>query len=361
MLGATRPAREPARAGGFGSRRTSQYEQRPSDDATLDRLLRRAAASRRPDDPLRFGAAPPTEDDDASDNDGAARPPLFVWRDGTDPRPVAGAPLAPVVSVSTHRRHTLVLFADRSVRSLAGLALKREAEVERVRPNVVVVANVADGIYGGLIAGLEVKDVRCRSVRVFDGVVVATSEAGNCYRSKDGAPLALLRVFADAGLFVEDAWPLAGGEILVAVASRPPAPVEAAPAATPPYAAPPPWAPRPRPAPAVPIDAPDASRRGVSGPLWDACSSTDVGLPAGRHDAYVALRPDWDALQDVARRDGEAASRALLLADDALRGAARPARRSGETMQSSSACSRTPRPSGLSRWDTWQNESHKMD
>ena len=35
----TRPAREPARAGGFGSRRTSQYEQRPSDDATLDRPI----------------------------------------------------------------------------------------------------------------------------------------------------------------------------------------------------------------------------------------------------------------------------------------------------------------------------------
>ena len=32
-----------------------------------------------------------------------------------------------------------------------------------------------------------------------------------------------------------------------------------------------------------------------------------------------APRPDWDALRDVARRDGEAASRALRLADDALR------------------------------------------
>ena len=37
-------------------------------------------------------------------------------------------------------------------------------------------------------------------------------------------------------------------------------------------------------------------------------------------DASVAApRPDWDALRDVARRDGEAASRALRLADDALR------------------------------------------
>ena len=123
--------------------------------------------------------------------------------------------------------------------------------------------------------------------------------------ARAGAPLELLRVFADAGLCVEDAWPLAGGEVLVAVASRPPAPVEAAPAAAPPYAAPPPWAPRPRPAPAAPIDAPDASRCGVSGPLWDACSSTYIpppaerplapgtpaeALPAGWHEAYVALR-----------------------------------------------------------------------
>ena len=116
MLGATRPAREPARAGGFGSRRTSQYEQRPSDDATLDRLLRRAAASRRPGDPLRFDAPP---GDDAMDVDDA-RPALFVWRAPPDehderrprrdakaprpeaPRPVTGAPLAPVVSVSTN-------------------------------------------------------------------------------------------------------------------------------------------------------------------------------------------------------------------------------------------------------------------
>ena len=83
---------------------------------------------------------------------------------------------------------------------------------------------------------LAAKGVRCRSARVFGGVVVATSEAGNVYRARAGAPLELLRVFADAGRCVEDAWPLTGGEILVAVASRPPAPVEAAPA-TPPYAA----------------------------------------------------------------------------------------------------------------------------
>ena len=457
----TRPAREPARAGGFGSRRTSQYEPRPSDDATLDRLLRRAAASRRPDDPLRFDAPP---GDDAMDVDDE-RPTLFVWRDGADPRPVPGAPPAPVVEVSTNGRYTILLFADGSVQSLAGfpyfarergpkdLALKREAKVEDVRPTAVVVAmaigrivaSAPDGVYQGLledirkggfrgfeggqwccgccaldaegrtvvlvdaagrahatvigkvwdgkdvvegatafracacgggygfflavggsifeyswrdggrtrrlpwphappveiacdhedrrlgeptvavarccdgsvvawVAGgdayevmsgdLAAKGVRCRSARVFGGVVVATSEAGNVYRARAGAPLELLRVFADAGLCVEDAWPLTGGEILVAVASRPPAPVEAAPAAAPPYAAPPPWAPRPRPAPAAPIDAPDASRCGVSGPLWDACSSTDEAppagssrsgtpaeaLPAGWHEAYVALR-----------------------------------------------------------------------
>ena len=144
----TRPAREPARAGGFGSRRTSQYEQRPSDDATLDRLLRRAAASRRPGDPLRFDAPP---GDDAMDVDDA-RPALFVWCDGADPRPVASAPPAPVVEVSTNGQYTLVLFADGSVRSLPGipyfarergpkeLALKREAKVEGVRPTAVVVA-----------------------------------------------------------------------------------------------------------------------------------------------------------------------------------------------------------------------------
>ena len=61
------PRASPARAGGFGSRRTSQYEPRPSDDATLDRLLRRAAASRRPDDPLRFDAPPPDGDDNVDD------------------------------------------------------------------------------------------------------------------------------------------------------------------------------------------------------------------------------------------------------------------------------------------------------
>ena len=168
-----------------------------------------------------------------------------------------------------------------------------------------VVAWVAGGdAYEVMSGDLAAKGVRCRSARVFGGVVVATSEAGNVYRARAGAPLELLRVFADAGLCVEDAWPLTGGEILVAVASRPPAPVEAAPAAAPPYAAPPPWAPRPRPAPAAPIDAPDASRCGVSGPLWDACSSTDEAppagssrprdageaLPAGWHEAYVALR-----------------------------------------------------------------------
>ena len=152
MLGATRPAREPARAGGFGSRRTSHYEQRPSDDATLDRLLRRAAASRRPGDPLRFDAPP---GDDAMDVDDE-RPTLFVWRappddhevtpagpreltiethdyeallaalesndkrrprrDAEAPRPVAGAPPAPVVEVSTNGQYMILLFADGSVR-----------------------------------------------------------------------------------------------------------------------------------------------------------------------------------------------------------------------------------------------------
>ena len=148
----TRPAREPARAGGFGSRRTSQYEPRPSDDATLDRLLRRAAASRRPDDPLRFDAPPGDDAMDVEDE----RPTLFVWRappddhderrprrDAEAPRPVTGAPPAPVVEVSTNGQYTIVLFADGSVRSLPGfpsfparergpeeLALKCEPKVE---------------------------------------------------------------------------------------------------------------------------------------------------------------------------------------------------------------------------------------
>ena len=83
----TRPAREPARAGGFGSRRTSQYQPRPSDDATRDRRLRRAAASRRPDDPLRFDAPP---GDDAMDVDDE-RPTLFVWRAPPDDHEVTPA------------------------------------------------------------------------------------------------------------------------------------------------------------------------------------------------------------------------------------------------------------------------------
>ena len=146
----TRPAREPARAGGFGSRRTSQYEQRPSDDATLDRLLRRAAASRRPDDPLRFDA-PPGDDATTTQADAGRAPPddhevtpagpreldrarayeaLLAAlesndkrrprRDAKPPRPVTGAPPAPVVEVSTNGRYTILLFADGSVRSLPG-------------------------------------------------------------------------------------------------------------------------------------------------------------------------------------------------------------------------------------------------
>ena len=95
------------------------------------------------------------------------RPTLFVWRDGADPRPVPGAPPAPVVEVSTNGRYTILLFADGSVRSLAGfpyfarergpeeLALKCEPKVECVRPTAVVVAMVlgknrrgaADGVY----------------------------------------------------------------------------------------------------------------------------------------------------------------------------------------------------------------------
>ena len=133
---------------------------------------------------------------------------------------------------------------------------------------------------------LAAKGVRCRSARVFGGVVVATSEAGNVYRARAGAPLELLRVFADAGLCAEDAWPLEGGEILVAVASRPPAPVEAAPAAAPP-AAPPPGR-RGRPAPAADRRAGRVART-RSGPLGTRNSSAEA-LPAGWHEAYVALR-----------------------------------------------------------------------
>ena len=114
------------------------------------------------------------------DNDDE-RPSLFVWRAPSedprrprppeDPRPVAGAPPAPVVEVSTNGQYTILLFADGSVRSLPrptgrrgarepeDLALKREAKVEAVRPTAVVVAMVqgkivasaADGIYQGLL------------------------------------------------------------------------------------------------------------------------------------------------------------------------------------------------------------------
>jgi len=420
-LQGSRSAREPARAGGFGSRRSWQGagRRRLSEDATLDNLLRRAAASRGPGDPLRFDAPPTDEAEDA-----AARPTLFVWRDGADPTPrsparrtrpapVTGAPDTPIVAVSTCETATLVLFDDGAVCSLDNLSLTREPEVQALNPTTLAIRSrdylavgAKDGVYlaigerrimkkhldvpqccaldadvvtasvdgqgrarvdRDLVAGdtvfracacgqgfalflgldgsivevsglapnrsirrlpwphaapvalachnfdavaccrdgtvvqwalgsddhkilsatLARENVRIVAARVFDGAVVATSAAGNCYRSRHGAPLHLLRVFADAGLCVEESWPLVNGGVLVAVAARP-APVAESNDA-PPYAAPPPWAPPPKPAPVVAVDAPDAARCGVSGPLWDACHAGEA-LPAGWHEATIALR-----------------------------------------------------------------------
>ena len=131
-------------------------------------------------------------------------------------------------------------------------------------------------------------------------------------RARAGAPLELLRVFADAGLCVEDAWPLAGGEILVAVAGRPPRPSR----------------PRRRPRRPTPRRRPGRRGRARRPPRRSTRGRVALrrlralwGAAARRPRTPPAERPLWDA--------GGSAARGLARG---LRGAARragPLRRAG--------------------------------